>query len=85
MNQSIIFADAISIDGKKQQLMLVAHQQGMRIECVLPFERLSALSGEEVTVTNAAALLETVRFEVEEMAESLIEEDAFDEWGRIEL
>ncbi|MBT1446281.1 DUF1488 family protein [Shewanella sp. JM162201] len=85
MNQSVIFADAISIDGKKQLLKLVAHQQGMRIECVLSFARLQQLCKTPVNVDNAASLLEGVRFEVEELAETLIEEDAFDEWGRIEI
>ncbi|MGR5237357.1 DUF1488 domain-containing protein [Vibrio alfacsensis] len=84
MNQSILFPDMQSWDETSQSVNFAAQQAGALIECYITKQKLEKLMG-SVIKTEQAAIEAFVdyRFDIEEMAEELIEDEAFDEEGHI--
>ncbi|WP_136487773.1 DUF1488 domain-containing protein [Vibrio sp. H11] len=86
MNQSILFPDIQRWDEVLQAVVFPAQQSGALIECVVPLTELSRLSGRVVEGSQQA--LDTFaewRFDLEESAEALIEDEAFNQYGQIEV
>ena len=82
MNQSILFPDLQTWDASNQQVCFPAQQSGALIECVVSLGVLGRLSQQTIeTPEQALSAFQTLRFELEELAEELIEEEAFDEKG----
>lgn len=86
MNQSILFADIHSWDEEHQVVVFPAQQAGALIECVVSLAELSRLSGQAIdSGQQALALFAEWRFELEERAEALIEDEAFNQRGQIDV
>lgn len=84
MNQSLIFSDSLQWNAEWSSVHFVAQQQGMTIDCYISRTALQALSGEKVhQAQQAMVLFEQFRFDIEDKAEKLIEQEAFDELGRL--
>ncbi|HBH7908659.1 TPA: DUF1488 domain-containing protein [Vibrio parahaemolyticus] len=84
MNQSILFPDMRSWDEVSQSVNFAAQQSGALIECFVTKQKLEKLSGSELDTEQAviAAFID-YRFDLEEIAEELIEDEAFNEEGHI--
>lgn len=84
MNQSILFSDQLEWNQELGMVEFHAQQAGMLIVCLVGLEKLARLNGlNEVAKEQAFECFEAVRFDLEEIAESLIEDEAFDEQGRV--
>lgn len=86
MNQSILFPDIQSWDEDKQAVLFSAQQAGALIQCLVSKAELEKISTQ--TVSNEQQALEVFsayRFDLEELAEELIEEEAFNSQGWIEI
>ncbi|GAB7229222.1 DUF1488 domain-containing protein [Vibrio rotiferianus] len=84
MNQSILFPDMQSWDEVSQSVNFAAQQSGALIECYVTKQKLEKLSGSLIETEQAAIKVFTdYRFDLEEIAEELIEDEAFDEEGHI--
>lgn len=84
MNQSILFPDIQSWDETSQSVNFPAQQSGALIECYVTKQKLAKVSGlaiedEQQAITAFIAC----RFDLEDVAEELIEDEAFDEEGYI--
>ncbi len=86
MNQSILFPDIQDWDDALNGVKFPAQQTGALIECVASLEYLSSLASEPLTTTQQAlAVFEQNRFEIEELAEQLIEEEEYNAEGLVEF
>ncbi|WP_045485232.1 DUF1488 domain-containing protein [Vibrio owensii] len=84
MNQSILFPDMQFWDEASQSINFAAQQSGALIECYVTKQKLEKLSGSLIETEQAAIKVFTdYRFDLEEIAEELIEDEAFDEEGHI--
>ncbi len=84
MNQSILFPDLQSWDESLQSVNFPAQQSGALIECYVTKQKLIKVSGTEIeSQQQAIEAFIASRFDLEEIAEELIEDEAFDEEGRI--
>lgn len=84
MNQSILFSDQVTWDDTTEMVEFHAHQSGMLIVCLVSLEKLAKLAYQkEVAKHEAVAIFDSVRFDIEEIAEALIEDESFDEQGKI--
>lgn len=84
MNQSILFSDQLTWNEEASMVEFHAQQAGMLIICLVSLDKLGKLnSSGEVSKENAFQQFEAARFDIEEIAESLVEDEAFDEQGRI--
>jgi hypothetical protein len=84
MNQSVIFTDQVFIEVDK--VRFIAQQQGMHINCYVSFSAISELCDKQVVSEgNAMCLFEQCRFDIEDQAEALIEQEAFNDSGDIVL
>ncbi|CAH1531048.1 conserved hypothetical protein [Vibrio jasicida] len=84
MNQSILFPDMQSWDEASQSVNFAAQQSGALIECYVTKQKLVKLSGSLIETEQAAIKVFTdYRFDLEEIAEELIEEEAFSEESHI--
>ncbi|GAL27384.1 hypothetical protein JCM19239_6697 [Vibrio variabilis] len=84
MNQSILFSDQLTWNEEAGMVEFHAQQAGMLIICLVSLDKLSKLNNSsEVSKENAFEQFEEARFDIEEIAESLVEDEAFDEQGRI--
>ncbi|EGQ9768214.1 DUF1488 domain-containing protein [Vibrio alginolyticus] len=84
MNQSILFPDIQSWDEVSQSVNFSAQQSGALIECFVTKQKLEKLSGSLIETEQAAIKVFTdYKFDLEEMAEELIEDEAFNEEGHI--
>lgn len=86
MNQSILFPDIQDWSEEFQAVIFPAQQSGALIECVVSPRRLSQLAGREIGQgKEALQQFKALRFDIEELAEELIEQEAFNPAGQIEL
>lgn len=86
MNQSILFADIHNWDEEHQVVVFPAQQGGALIECVVSLAELSRLCGQTIdSGPQALSVFAEWRFELEERAEALIEDEAFNQRGHIEV
>ncbi|MGL5814262.1 MAG: DUF1488 domain-containing protein [Aeromonas sp.] len=86
MNQGILFPDLMSWEEQAQRVHFPAQWQGARIDCYISRRRLEKLAG--LSLAREEEILkafEALRFDIEELAEKLIEEQAFGEDGAIYL
>jgi len=84
MNQSILFSDQLTWNEEAGMVEFHAQQAGMLIICLVSLDMLGKLNNSsEVSKENAFEQFEAARFDIEEIAESLVEDEAFDEQGRI--
>lgn len=86
MNQSILFPDMQHWDDKLQAVVFPAQQSGALIECVIGIRQLETISGQKLQgAEQAVACFSQHRFDLEELAEALIEDEAFNQAGQIEV
>ncbi|WP_025822982.1 DUF1488 domain-containing protein [Shewanella marina] len=86
MNQDVIFADIQYWDSEQQKMIFPAQSQGMNISCCISLERLKQISEQDpITEAEIMAVFNDSRFDIEDIAEALIEAEAFDEQGLIQL
>lgn len=86
MNQSILFPDLQSWDEQHKEMTFPAQLAGALIECVVTQAELEKLSGQ--TINNAQQALDLFvqyRFDLEELAEQLIEDEEFNADGKVEV
>ncbi|MGR5096513.1 DUF1488 domain-containing protein [Vibrio maritimus] len=84
MNQSILFSDQLTWNEETGMVEFHAQQAGMLIICLVSLDKLGKLNNSnEVSKENAFEQFEVARFDIEEIAESLVEDEAFDEQGRV--
>ncbi len=70
-------------DEDKQAVMFLAQQSGALIECFVKADKLGALAGYTVEDKEAALnAFDQCRFDLEELAEELIEDEMFNSLGR---
>lgn len=86
MNQSILFPDLQTWDDNTESIHFPAQQSGALIECVISSIELGRLSnltieGEE----HALKVFKSMRFDIEELVEDLIEAEEYDSSGAITL
>ncbi|MCC4819478.1 transcriptional regulator [Vibrio lentus] len=86
MNQSILFPDIQDWDEENQSIIFPAQQFGALIECVMSIEELSRLAGKNIEEGDQALVIfSELRFDIEELAEELIEEEEYDSSNRIQI
>jgi hypothetical protein len=85
MNQSILFPDIQTWDEESQSVVFPAQQSGALIECLITLEQLAKLVGREIESGQALSVFNELRFDLEELAEELIEEEEFNSSGQIEI
>lgn len=86
MNQSILFPDIQYWDDIRQGVRFSAQQSGALIECGISKQGLETLSGQViVSAQQAMQIFNAFRFDIEEMAEELIEDELFSDEGTIEI
>jgi len=88
MNQSIIFSDNEYYNHDLQQVEFQAQCQGHLIRCIISWSTLNQLSNQPNTqgVANertALSLFDSARFDIEDLTEELIVQQAFNEDGSI--
>ncbi|MDF2155114.1 DUF1488 domain-containing protein [Vibrio sp. CAU 1672] len=84
MNQSILFPDIQSWDEASQSVSFPAQQSGALIECYVTKHKLAKISGSIIeTEQQALSAFGDCRFDLEEIAEELIEDEAFNQEGHI--
>ena len=86
MNQSILFPDLQEWNEELQEIHFPAQVQGANIECRISLARLVQLEGREVqSQQEALKVFDAYRFDIEDEVEMLIEQEEFDEQGRVVL
>ncbi|MDD1827333.1 DUF1488 domain-containing protein [Photobacterium sp. ZSDE20] len=86
MNQSILFPDIQDWDEESQSIVFPAQQSGALIKCAVSVEELSRLAGKDIEeAEQALAVFSELRFDIEELAEELIEEEEYDSSNRIQI
>ncbi|MBA5764118.1 DUF1488 domain-containing protein [Vibrio sp. 404] len=86
MNQSILFPDIQTWNEELNAVTFPAQQSGALIECVASVSYLSQLSEQAINgAQQALDVFEQNRFEIEEQAEQLIEDEEYNAQGMIEL
>ncbi len=86
MNQSILFPDIQEWNSELEAIVFPAQQSGALIECLVSLQELQKISGASINSTEEAlAVCADVRFDLEELAEELIEYEAFNQSGQIEV
>ncbi|MCG3723673.1 DUF1488 domain-containing protein [Vibrio cincinnatiensis] len=86
MNQSILFPDIQHWNEKLHVIEFPAQQGGALISCQISIQQLIQYSGQAInSPEQALAVFDTVRFDLEELAEALIEEEAFNQYGNVEV
>ncbi len=86
MNQSILFPDLQSWDETKQGICFPAQHSGQSIECFISLERLVKLGSASINgKAQALQVFDELRFDIEELAEELIEDESFNSQGQIEI
>ncbi|MGF1759734.1 DUF1488 domain-containing protein [Photobacterium sagamiensis] len=84
MNQDILFADIQSWDNDKLAVNFPAQQAGALIICWVSLQWLQQKTAQKLTKeSDILAMFSANRFDLEELAEALIEDEAFDSEGHI--
>ena len=86
MNQSILFPDMQSWNEVQQVVTFPAQQSGALIECLIRVVVLESLSGCDIkSGEQALEVFAQNRFDIEELAEELIEEEEYNASGKIDV
>ncbi|WP_404341598.1 DUF1488 domain-containing protein [Pseudoalteromonas mariniglutinosa] len=80
MNQAIQFIDHIEFRSNTQQLLFFGQVNGLMIECIIDVSHYAFIDE-----TAAQTYFENYRFDYEELAEQLIEDEEYNSAGQIEL
>ena len=84
MNQSILFSDNEQYNKNLQQIEFKAQHRGILINCVISVKDLCKISGQTTDESSELlALFETFRFDLEDLAEQMINEQNFAQDGNI--
>jgi hypothetical protein len=84
MNQSILFSDEVI--WQEDAIEFHAQHSGMLIRCYIRLESLQAFSSQTIeSKREALDIFEIHRFDIEEKAEALIEDESFGADGSITL
>ncbi|GEM81124.1 DUF1488 domain-containing protein [Vibrio superstes] len=86
MNQSIIFTDQQSWDENRKAVVFIGQQSGNLIECLVSADYLGNLC--QLQIDDEAMALKVFseyRFDLEDLAEELIEAEEFNQLGQIEI
>ncbi|WP_421153515.1 DUF1488 domain-containing protein [Aeromonas dhakensis] len=86
MNQGILFPELADWQPHEQRIHFSAQQMGALVDCYISRRRLEKMTGLSLArEEDILRAFESVRFDIEEMAEKLIEEQEFAEDGAIYL
>lgn len=86
MNQGILFPDLVEWQADEQRVRFPAQRMGALIDCYISLRRLERMTGLALTrEDDIVRAFESVRFDIEDMAEKLIEKQEVDEDGAIYL
>jgi hypothetical protein len=85
VNQSILFPDDQHWDEQKGVVTFPAQSQGALIKCVISKPYLERLAGHDIEDKDVLTVFSQFRFDIEEEAEALIEDEMFSSSGTIEL
>ncbi|MCK6265657.1 DUF1488 domain-containing protein [Vibrio sp. ZSDE26] len=86
MNQSILFPDIQDWNDERKVICFPAQSSGALIECSVSLSQLEIISGRSLqTAKQALDTFSEYRFDIEERAEELIEQEAFSASGSIEI
>ncbi len=86
MNQGILFPELADWQPHEQRIHFPAQQMGALVDCYISRRRLEKMTGLSlVREEDILRAFESVRFDIEEMSEKLIEEQEFAEDGAIYL
>ena len=90
MNQAILFSDNERYNVELQQVEFSAQCQGALITCIISVDNLFQLNDkntelQETSETTALGLFESARFDIEELAEQMINDQDFTEHGSVYL
>lgn len=84
MNQGILFPELAAWQPDEQRIHFPAQQMGALINCYISRRRLEKMTGLSlVKEEDILRAFESVRFDIEDIAEKLIEEQEFAEDGSI--
>ncbi|ATC92884.1 DUF1488 domain-containing protein [Pseudoalteromonas tunicata] len=78
MNQAVLFNDDVSFDAQLQQLTFSAMANGQLIQCVIELTNFKLANKNEALV-----YFQLYKFDYEELAEQLIEDEEYDDNGLI--
>ena len=86
MNQAILFPDMQHWHQASQSVVFPAQHVGALIECVVSISVLRKISGEAIENSQQALqVFAQWRFDLEELAETLIEDEEFNAQGQVEI
>lgn len=86
MNQSILFPDIQTWDEQNSVVTFPAQHSGALIECVITLVELEKLLGQPIDdEQQALKVFSQYRFDIEELAEQLIEDEEFNAEGKVEV
>jgi len=86
MNQSILFPNIQEWDKDKRVVEFPAQHGGALIGCSISIEKLKVLSGKSsLNDVDAMEVFSQYRFDIEEIAEEMIEDEVFNELDHIEI
>ncbi|WP_038175867.1 MULTISPECIES: DUF1488 domain-containing protein [Vibrio] len=86
MNQSILFPDIQTWHAESEVMTFPAQQSGALIECIVTKGELEKLSDQVIAdEQQALRIFNQYRFDLEELAEGLIEDEEFNHHGQIEI
>ncbi|NMH66757.1 DUF1488 domain-containing protein [Shewanella salipaludis] len=86
MNQSILFPDLQHWDNERQRVHFPVQVQGATLDCYIGIQALAKLAECEcLSDSQVLQVFEEYRFDIEDWVETLIEQEAFDEHGAIQL
>lgn len=80
MNQAIQFIDRLEFKPEEKQLVFFAQVSGLMVECVIDTSKYDF-----VDQSSAVNYFESYRFDYEELAEQLIEDEQYNSAGQVEL
>ncbi|MCP4584984.1 DUF1488 domain-containing protein [Pseudoalteromonas sp.] len=80
MNQAIQFIDRLEFKPDEKQLVFFAQVSGLMVECIIDTSKYDFAAQ-----SSAVNYFEFYRFDYEELAEKLIEDEQYNSAGQIEL
>lgn len=85
MNQNILFPDIQTWVEERKAVIFPAQQAGQLIECVVSLRKLSEIAGYQIQEDEILVEFDALRFDLEELAEEVIENEDFNLAGEVEL
>lgn len=91
MNQSILFPDLQDWEPQALSVVFPVQVQGVNVECRIGLAKLAQLSATALSAdqhdiaSKVLTIFDEYRFDIEDEVEQLIEQESFDELGRVVL